>query len=259
MQKNEKSQFGILTALTIGFVGSLWVALLATLVFGTNGGWLQTFWGQLEGEGRAQIVSSAITALGLLTSALLVPFIFKDRIRDLDGAVAGMKQTLNSFENDASGQLQDLSALFESKLVEVEKRSSKDADRVGEILEEIRAAVILSISNGRISDPKHAKVFVQHLYNDAASALQTRVKEKPRLYSTTREEIQRLRTMSAHYLDRLMEHQIIDASERAVVDQVKEYAYRRTDFSVSDVNGINNARSEFDRFFGVSSISNADS
>ena len=256
--EQTKSRFGIITALTIGFVASLWAVLVALLIFGASDGWLVAFWGDLEGDGQAQVVSSSLTALGLITSALLVPFIFKDRIRDLNGAVAEMKSTLETFQEDAKTQLNELSELFEAKLVEVEKRSSKDADRVGEVLEEIRAAVILSVSNGRISDPKHAKVFATHLYNDAVTALQTRVKEKPYLKTTTRNEIQELRTMSSQYLDRLMDHQIIDAAERSLIDRVKEFAYRRIPFTVPDVTDINNVRTEFDRIFGEYSISNAD-
>lgn len=257
MENKTKKPFGVITALTIGFVGSLWGALLILLVFGVRDGWLITAWRQVE-DGQAQIVSSAITALGLITSALLVPFIFKDRIRDLDGAVDGMKKTLEDFAQNANGQLDGLSTLFEEKLSETERRSSMEADRIGEVLEEIRAAVILSVSNGAITDPKHAKVFVQHLYNDAVSATQTRVREKPHIWATTRNEINELRTMSRQYLDRLLDSQIIDQRERAVIDQIKQFAYRRTPFNVSDIAEINRARNEFDTLFGENTISDAD-
>lgn len=258
MDKQKKTKFGILTALTIAFVGSLWAVLLIALLFGASNGSLETFWDGLNGSGQGQVVSAAITALGLITSALLVAFIFKDRIRDLNGAVDRMRDTLESFESQAVEQLNNLSSLFEDKLTEAEKRSSKEADRVGEVLEEIRAAVILSVSNGVISDPKHAKVFVQHLYNDAVAATQKRVKEKPKIWATTRSEIDDLKTMSRQYLDRLMDAQIIDERERGLIDQIKKFAYRRTAFSASDVPAINDARIQFDSLFDDQVITDAD-
>lgn len=257
MAPTKNRALGITTTIALGCVLALWAILAVVVLGGVRDGWLVEFWGDI-GDGQAQVISSAIAALGLLTSAVLVPFVFKDRIRDLDGAVAEMNGTLEKFEGDASGRLEKLSTLFEQKLAEVERRSSEDADRIGEVLEEIRSAVILSVSDGQISDPKHAKVFVQHLYNDAVAALQRRLRDKLYLRETTRTQIGQLRTMSTQYLDRLCESQVITQTERGVVDRVKEFAYRRTDFALSDITEINRARADFDRAFGESPVLNAD-
>lgn len=208
--------------------------------------------------GQAQILSSGIAALGLLTSAILVPFIFKDRIRDLDGAVGEMRKTITDFEGDARNRLDALTALLDERMADIERRSGEDADRIGEVLEEIRSAVILSISGGQITDPKHAKVFVQNLYNDAVAALHRRVREKPYLREVTRTQISELRTMSAQYLNKLLEVQVITEAERALVDRIKEYAYRRSGFGVADVTEINRTRAAFDKAFGENAIPNAD-
>ncbi len=220
-------------------------------------GSLASVWANLN-DGQAQLIGSAIAALGLVTSALLVPFVFKDRIRDLDTAVAEMTGTMKSFENDASERLEKLSKLLNDRMAEIERRSSEDVDRIGDVLEEIRSAVILSVSEGHISDPKHAKVFVQHLYNDAVAALKTRVREKPYLREATKAQIAEERTMSSQYLNKLVEAQVISPTERGIVDRVKAFAYRRTDFVVSDVGEINKARSEFDKNFGESAVQNVD-
>ena len=257
MATQSGNRLGITTTLAIAFVLSLWGVLLVAIVFGVWRGALLNLWTTI-GDGQAQIISSSIAALGLLTSAVLVPFIFKDRIRSLDDAVSGMKGTIESFEADAGKRLESLTKMLEEKMAEVERRASEDVDRIGEMLEEIRSAVILSVSDGHISDPKHAKVFVQHLYNDAVAALSRRVREKPYLREVTRTQIAELRTMSTQYLNKLLEAQVITQGERSIVDRVKEFAYRRTDFVLSDINEINKARSEFDKAFSESAIPSAD-
>ena len=257
MTTQSKNRLGIVTTIAVALVLALWSVLIVLVAFAVSDGSLLEFWATIE-DGQAQVLSSAIGALGLLTSAVLVPFVFKDRIRDLDGAVSEMAVTLRSFEADASTRLGSLSSLFEEKLAAAERRTGEDADRIGEVLEEIRSAVILSVSDGHISDPKHAKVFVQHLYNDAVAALQRRVREKPYLREATRAEIAKIRTMSTQYLDKLRDCQIVTELERAIIERVKEYAYKRTDFGVADIGEINRARSEFDKAFGESALPNVD-
>lgn len=89
MATQSGNRLGITTTLAIAFVLSLWGVLLVAIVFGVWRGALLNLWTTI-GDGQAQIISSSIAALGLLTSAVLVPFIFKDRIRSLDDAVSGM-------------------------------------------------------------------------------------------------------------------------------------------------------------------------
>lgn len=257
MPENRGKRVGIVTALSVALVLSLWIGVATLIGLGIRDGTLASLWNSID-PGQAQVLASAIAALGLLTSAVLVPFIFKDRIRDLDSAVGEMKGTMEGFEKDASERLETLSKLLNDKMAEIERRSSEDVDRIGEVLEEIRSAVILSVSEGHISDPKHAKVFVQHLYNDAVAALQRRVREKPYLREVTKSQIAEIRTMSTQYLNKLQEVQVISVSERGVIDRVKEFAYKRTNFAVSDIAEINKARSDFDRAFGESAVSNVD-
>ena len=64
--------------------------------------------------------------------------------------------------------------------------------------------------------------------------------------------------MSRQYLDKLIECQIITPAERSVVDRVKEFAYRRSDFAMQDINLINNTRTKFDNAFGESTVSDVD-
>lgn len=257
MTTQTKSRLGIVTTLAIGFVLSLWATLLLIVAVSAQNGSLLALWSTIN-DGQAQVISSSIAALGILTSAVLVPFIFKDRIRDLDSAVSDMKNKIETFGENAGARLEALSKLFDEKMSDAEKRTSTDADRIGEVLEEIRSAVILSVSAGHITDPKHAKVFAQHMYNDAVPALQRRVKEKLYLRETTRAQIAGLRTMSADYLDKLVDAQIISPIERSIIDRVKYYAYRRSDFAVSEINDINKTRMDFDRAFGESGIQNPD-
>lgn len=257
MTEHRGKRLGLVTTVSVTLVLLLWIGFVALVALSIRDGSLQFLWSHLE-DGQAQIISSAVAALGLLTSAVLVPFVFKDRIRDLDTAVEEMKGTMEGFEKDASEKLEKLSKLLNDRMAEIERRSSEDVDRIGDVLEEIRSAVILSVSEGHISDPKHAKIFVQHLYNDAVAALQRRVREKPYLREVTRAQIATIRTMSSQYLNKLIEAQIITSSERSVVDRVKEFAYRRTEFDVSDVTEINKARNDFDRAFGESAVQNVD-
>lgn len=132
MTEKAQGRLGVTTTLAIAFVVSLWIGVLVGVAFGIRDGSLLSLWTTI-GDGQAQLLSSAIAALGLLTSAVLVPFLFKDRIRDLDGAVADMQGTLNKFEGDASGRLERLASLFEEKLAVAEQRSAADADRIGEV------------------------------------------------------------------------------------------------------------------------------
>lgn len=257
MSEQQGQRLGLITATALAMVIVVWGAIVAAVVYSFSTGSFQAFWRDVN-PGQAQILSSGIAALGLLTSAILVPFIFKDRIRDLDGAVGEMRQTINGFEGDARNRLDALTALLDERMADIERRSGEDADRIGEVLEEIRSAVILSISGGQITDPKHAKVFVQNLYNDAVAALHRRVREKPYLREVTRTQISELRTMSAQYLNKLLEVQVITEAERALVDRIKEYAYRRIGFGVADVTEINRTRAAFDKAFGENAIPNAD-
>lgn len=257
MEKAQARRLGWVTAAALGVVIVVWGTVVVALAYSLSVGSFQSLWNSVN-AGQAQILSSAIAALGLLTSAILVPFIFKDRIRDLDGAVSEMRSTINGFEDDARKRLDALTTLLDERMIEIERRSGEEADRIGEVLEEIRSAVILSISAGQITDPKHAKVFVQNLYNDAMAALQNRVREKPYLREVTRTQISKLKTMSSQYLDKLIETQIISQAERAIIDRVKLLAYRRTPFVVTDISEINGARSAFDRAFGENAIPNVD-
>ena len=257
MAKSEGKRLGFITTFAVTLVLILWVVLVTWIVVGIRNGSLSTLWRHL-GDGQAQILSSSIAALGLLSSAVLVPFIFKDRIRDLDSAVGEMSKTIENFENEASEKLEKLSSLLTERMADLEKRGSEDVDRLGDLLEEIRSAVILSVSDGQITDPKHAKVFVQHLYNNAIAALKKRVREKPYLREVTKTQIAELPTMSRQYLDKLIECQIITPAERSVVDRVKEFAYRRSDFAMQDINLINNTRTKFDNAFGESTVSDVD-
>lgn len=257
MSEHQGRRLGFVTASALAVVIAVWGAAVAAIAYSVSTGSFQSLWNGVN-AGQAQILSSAIAALGLLTSAILVPFIFKDRIRDLDGAVSEMRGTITGFEEDARNRLNALTTLLDERMADIERRSGEDADRIGEVLDEIRSAVILSISGGQISDPKHAKVFVQNLYNDAVAALHRRVREKPYLREVTRTQISELRTMSSQYLSKLLEVQIITDAERALVDRIKEYAYRRNGFGVADINEINRTREAFDKAFGENAIANAD-
>jgi hypothetical protein len=257
MAERQNKRSGLVTTVLVAFVLLLWGGVTTLIALSIRDGSFSSLWANIN-EGQAQIIASTVAALGLLTSALLVPFVFKDRIRDLDTAVAEMSGTMKAFENDASERLEKLSKLLNERMAEIERRSTEDVDRIGDVLEEIRSAVILSVSEGHITDPKHAKVFVQHLYNDAVAALQRRVREKPYLREVTRAQINELRTMSSRYLNKLIEAQVISSQERGIIDRVKEFAYRRNDFVVADVGEINKARSDFDRAFGESAVQNVD-
>jgi sugar-specific transcriptional regulator TrmB len=257
MNARSSNQLGIVSTLSIAFVLSLWVVLFIVTIASIQNGTLWRLWSTIQ-DGQAQVISSALAALGLLTSAVLVPFIFKDRMRDLDSAVAEMKSTIGNLEKEASSRLDSLSKLLDEKMTQAEQRTSEDVDRIGEALDEIRSAVILSVSDGHISDPKHAKAFVRHLYNDAVNALHRKVREKSYLRDAVRAQIALLRTMSTQYLNKLSEYQIITQNERSLVDRIKEFAYRRSDFVLSDINEINRARSDFDKTFGKNAVQNPD-
>lgn len=256
MAEKRGKRLGVVTTLSIVLVLMLWLGFAFVIAISLRNSSLQSMWTELK-DGQGQIISSAVAALGLLTSAVLVPFVFKDRIRDLDSAVDEMKETMKGLEKDASQRLENLSKLLNDRMEEIEKRSSADVDRIGEVLEEIRSAVILSVSDGNIADPKHAKVFASHLYNDAVAALKRRVQEKPYLHKVTKEQIAGIRTMSPLYLDKLCGSEIISTAERAIVERVKEFAYKRR-FGVSDVGGLNQVRSDFDRAFGENAAQHAD-
>lgn len=257
MPKRVPKKLGLTTTIAIGCLLTCWGSLFIGIGISIQNGSIQHLWSTLS-EGQAQVISSGIAGLGLLTSAVLVPFIFKDRIRDLDGAVADMRGTIDNFEADAGERLERLSTLLDQKITEVERRSSDDANRIAEVLEEIRAAVILSISEGQISDPAHAKLFVQHLYNDCVAALKQRVQEKPYLREATRRQISELRTMSSQYLDKLIEAQIVSEEERTIVDRVKKLAYRHNDFELVDIGQINSTRTDFDRAFRNGALTDVD-
>lgn len=248
VNKQKGKRFGLVTTLSIALVAILWIGLATGIAFGVRDGTLAAMWTELR-DGQAQIVASGIAALGLMTSALLVPFLFKDRIRDLDSAVGEMQKTLSDFERDAGERIEKLSGLLNERMEEIERRGSEDVDRLGEVLEEIRSAVILSLSEGQISDPKHAKVFAQHLYNDAATALARRVDDKPYLWEKTKAHIRSLKTMSPLHLEKLVECEILTSAERGLMERIKVFYHRRLPFGMAEIGELNKARSEFDRAF----------
>lgn len=236
---------------------AIWLAMIALVAYGIYTRHIFEFW-QSVNEGQASILSALVSGIALLTSALLIPFVFKDRIRDLDSAVEQMQSTISIFEADAKQRLDSLVGLVKEKTNELEQKGNQDADRIASLLEEIRSAVILSFTQGQISDPKYAKVLARHLYNDATNVAQSRLRDKPYLHEATRQKIRQLRTMSSGFLDSLVSVNAINKSEKDVIDKIKLLAYRRADFTVHEINELNRVRAEFDRLFGDNGVVSPD-
>lgn len=92
MNEQHGRRLGLTTAVSLAIVITIWGGIVAAIGYSVSVGTFGALWDRIQ-PGQAQILSSAIAASGLLTSAILVPFIFKDRIRDLDSAVSEMRWT----------------------------------------------------------------------------------------------------------------------------------------------------------------------
>lgn len=184
-KENEKSKnrkLGIFSALAAGVVLSLYAAIIIGIYFGITHGWLAHLWKNLEGDGRANIISSLITAVGILSSAIILPFVFKDRIASLDDMVRRTESDLSALSNSTSHQLKNLTDTFLKELQIAREQSKEKAEESQELVSALYAAVTTTLGQGKITDDAHAKQIVHGLWEKARFATRERINNKKNMY-----------------------------------------------------------------------------
>ncbi|MEL6858537.1 MAG: hypothetical protein AAFO74_09140 [Pseudomonadota bacterium] len=246
--KVDKSRLGILSAIAIGFVLALYCMIIIGLIAGWQNGWLYDEWQSLGKEGRGSVISSGITAMALLSSAVLLPFIFKDRVRDLSDMVQKTEKSIEQLDRDTRTQLSSLQNEFRGQIENLNEESRNRSQEGALLLKEFQKAINSLYSQGQIMNSSHAETIVDDLWNKAKSVCQERVENKSGMRATTRNEINESMFMSSAYLDRLEQKRVIDKDEREMLSNLSKMWHLRRVPDPSEFPTILNVQRDMKKF-----------
>ncbi len=218
----EKQKLGWFSTLAVGGVLAFYVFVGAIVFIGWQDQSLKALWDGLEGPGRATILSSLITALGLLTSAIVLPFIFKDRVSSLDDMVRKTEQNLGKLSVETKENLDRLTESFQHELEQLRNNSDRQARHTDSLLDGVYKLLSIELGGGEVSDAEHANKIVAELWERAKIVCGDRLESIPRIREVTKESIRELRKMSDEYLDRLAGIEAINESERDMLLRLKK-------------------------------------
>ena len=235
MSKKENKKLGLFSAIAVGFVIATYAAIFVSVYLGFETGSLSLFWDNLTGEGQSNVLAAAITLLGLLTSAVILPFIFNDRMASFNEMVDATEDKLEMLKTTVDTQLTDLSSKLDNKIKELDELQKERADSQDELMNSVYAAVISSLGKGLISDETHAEQIVDGLWQKVKFATRERLNNKKYLRSATRDQIRGLSDMSQDYLGALRASDIISEQEKGNILRLRGIHYshskpRKEDF-----------------------------
>nr|WP_321510260.1 hypothetical protein [uncultured Hyphomonas sp.] len=221
----KKKSLGVFSALAVGVVLSLYVLVIVGMVFGVRDGWLAELWTNLEGDGRANVIASMVTALGLLSSAVILPFVFRDRISSLSDMVDNTEKDLKKLNETTSDKLDKLTKGFEEQLSELQRKSNEKADEGQELVVALYAAVTTLLGQGHVTDSNHADRIVKGLWEKAKLSCRERLNAKKALWQTTKDNIRSMRIMSDEYLAAMENVGAISREEKDTLLRLRRLRY----------------------------------
>ncbi|KCZ64600.1 hypothetical protein [Hyphomonas atlantica] len=244
----KQKSLGVFSTLAVGVVLSLYAIVIGGIYFGVRDGWLAELWTNLEGDGRANVISSMVTALGLLSSAVILPFVFKDRISSLSDMVDRTERDLKDLSNTTNDKLDDLTSRFKSQLDQFQAQTVQKADEGQELIEGLYAAVSLLLGQGIVTDSNHARQIVKGLWERAKLACREKLQNKKYMRQTTKDEVRKLKMMSADYFSALVANGVISTEERDMLVQLRGFRYAQSPPTPTDFPLIGRLQEAIDRF-----------
>ncbi len=244
-QTKSLGAFSILAVLT---VVALYISIFFLIGHGVLSGWLGDFWIELEGPGRAAIISALITALGLLSSAVVLPFVFKDRVSSLDDMVRSTERKLSTLSADTNRRLEDLTSSFEHQLQAMQRHADEKSEETDRLVRALYAVVTMHLGEGEITDGTHAKQIVDELWEKAKFGCTERLENKANTHASTKETIRKMRKMTPDYLAELVRIEAITKEERDQLERLKALKHLRSDLPLhqfGEVRELQKAITEF--------------
>lgn len=217
-----KKKIGWFSSIAVGGVLAFYAFLGTIVALGWQDQSLKALWDGLEGPGRAAILSSLITALGLLTSAVVLPFVFKDRVKSLDDMVRKTEKDLAALSGQTKSQLDALTNSFRQELEDLRENSNRQSRHTDSLLDGVYKLVSLQLGGGEITDPDHASKIVAELWERTKIETSDRLEALPRIRELTKQGIRDLRIMSPEYLDKLLGLNAINESEHDMIVRLKK-------------------------------------
>tara|TARA_R110000787_G_scaffold67128_2_gene150420 strand:- start:4216 stop:5025 length:810 start_codon:yes stop_codon:yes gene_type:complete len=227
-QRSATKRFGLFSALAVGLVLATYILIGISIYFGVKHGWLIQRWNTLGGDGQANVLAAIITSLGLLSSAIVLPFIFKDRISSLSDMVDRTEHDLKQLSVATNEKLDELTRGFECQLAEFQEQSARKADEGQELVVGLYAAVTTLLGQGHITDSAHARQIVHGLWEQVKPACRDKLENRKYLRQTTTDEINSLRSMSDDQLLALEKNNIISWDDRAMLLKLKRLRYAKS-------------------------------
>ena len=234
-ENNHTRPLGVFSAIAVGLVLATYIGLAILLLFSYRDGTLALFWHNLTGEGQSNVLAAFITLLGLLTSAVILPFVFNDRMSSFNEMVDKTEEDLQKLNNNVETKLSDLSGKIDNKIKDLDEQQKQRADSQNELMNSVYAAVISSLGKGLISDETHAEQIVDGLWQKVKFSTRERLNNKKYMKEATREQIRGLSDMSQDYLGALKTKEVISEQEKSQILQLRGFHYshskpRKEDF-----------------------------
>lgn len=223
--RDKSKKFGIFSSLAVGVIAALYIAIIVILYTGITAGWIGDVWTNLEGDGRASVISSIITAIGLISSAIILPFVFNDRVSNLNDMVESTEDKLSNLSDETSSHLQNLTKSFAEELEVLRRHSDQKAEESQELIGALYMVVSATLGEGQITDSRHAQQVVKDLWQKVKIATSDHISTKKYLQESTREDIRNIATMSDRYLEVIEGKSIINTTEKRMILDLRRLHY----------------------------------
>ncbi|RIJ32334.1 hypothetical protein [Henriciella mobilis] len=244
----KRSGIGVISTLAIAVVLSLYAVILVVLIFGIRDGSLVTLWESWDGEAQVSLISSVITAMGLVTSAIILPFVFRDRISSLTDMVDRTERDLASLNLTTTSKLDDLTAGFEKQLKSMQEATEAKAEESNELVSALYAAVTTLLGQGQVTDSAHAQKIVDSLWEKAKFACRDRLANKKYMWAVTRENISQMRQMTDEYFSALVTNNVISPQERGTLELLRRLRYARAHPAPAEFGVVRELQTKIDDF-----------
>lgn len=280
---SHKGNVGLFTILFVAIFLIIYIAIFSGVIYGVYTGELQQYWNSLPGTAQVNVITSGLTALGLISSAVILPFIFKDRIRNIESMANELEKTLEKTQEELSGYKQQLSGQLEEfkgsaqermqTLVDESQRALteyseevnkkfEDLDRkTFDAIEELKKvqngmyeAVGAILGQGQIVNPSHAAQTVDGLYESVKYQIEKRYRNKKNKSPKSREQLAQHRSFSNAYLKIMRDYDVISSDEFREIMELKGIRFQHAKIDPSQYDTIRKLQ-EFVSAFAHSSES----
>jgi hypothetical protein len=244
----KRKSMGVFSILAVSFVLSLYALLAIGFFFGVRDGWLVRAWVELDGDARASVVTSLITALGIVTSAVVLPFVFQDRIASLGDMIDRTERDLGELGQQTKSSLSELRQSFHEAINEMKSEASERDRESRGLMEDIYSAVTSLLGAGQVSDPRHASAIIEALWEKAKFACRQRLDDRAYLRQEKRAQIDGHRNMSKQYLRSLLAIDVISKEEHQQLLRLRQFRYAHQDPQPADFPQITALQNWVDTF-----------